>query len=95
MFKFEIARELTCEQYGAFIKTIMPVSHALPDGRMVLWFSERDLHEFVVAWNVAHPLETPEQLELELNDGIITETVPVHTCPSIINNEGELNGTGM
>ena len=97
MFKWEVAKELTCEQYGAFVKTTMPVAHALPDGRMVLWFHERDVHEFMVAWDATHPLAGPEQLELELGEcnGIIEPTaVPVHACFILSNNADKLDGTG-
>lgn len=91
MFKREIAGLMTCEQYGAFIKTTIPVTHALPDGRMLLWYHEYDVHEFLTAWDVTHA--EPGQQELPFNDPI-TEAVPVHACFSVTNNADKCDGTG-
>jgi hypothetical protein len=100
MLKHEVAQMMHMEQYGTFIKTVTPVAHALPDGRMLVWYNERDVHEFLTAWESTHPSvdvmdaePSPTQLELPLND-TKSEAVPVHACFGPLNHEDKCDGTG-
>lgn len=99
MLKHELAQALTCEQYGAALRTLFPKPHALPDGRFVEWYPDYEVHEFVKAWEQAHPTPRPpmcgqeEQLELPL-ENIGGEAVRVYPCVSPTDTQDSDGRTG-
>lgn len=67
MTKQEIVSLLTCEQWGAFKRTEVPVAHALPDGRYILWWDDYVVHEFITAWDIINPKQQ-EELQIALHE---------------------------